>query len=47
MRRVVLAIVVLAAVWGALFVASHMALTRAANTVYGGYFDNAGKWYTK
>lgn len=47
MKRVVLMIVVLAAVWGALFMASHMALTRAANTVSDGCFDNAGKWYSR
>lgn len=47
MKRVVVMIVVLAAVWGALFMASHMALTRAANTVYDGCFDNAGKWYSR
>lgn len=47
MKRVLIAILILSAIWAAFFFAADAGLKVLANESRDGCFDNTGKWYTK
>lgn len=46
MKRTMLAILILSAVWVAFLILTYVGIDRLGDTTYNLCFDNAGKWYT-